>query len=121
MSQWKKLEVKWQEHGEPSVTVYRVSGFLTASPESYAFLDQLQERVRHGHARLVIDLAQTDAITSAGVGILAASFTSATRAGGRMTLTGVPERARAILNIVGLMAVIGECATEEEAIRRVSA
>ena len=121
MTNWKKLDVRWVEYGDVPVTVYHLSGLFTSSPESYAFLDQFQERVRKGHNRVVINLQGVDAITSAGVGILAATYTSATNASGRMCLAQVPDRARAILNIVGLLTVIGECASEEEAIRRVSA
>ena len=121
MTNWKKLEVSWVEHGDVPVTVYHLSGLFTSSPESYAFLDQFQERVRKGHNRVVINLHGVEAITSAGVGILAASYTSVTNAAGRMCLAQVPDRAHAILNVVGLLTVIGESASEEEAIRRVSA
>ncbi len=121
MTHWNKLEVKWVEHGETPVTVYHLSGLLTNSPESYAFLDEVLGRVRKGHNRVVINLDQVGHITSAGVGILAACYTSANNAGGRFCLTRVPDRARAILNVVGLLSLVGECPTEEEAIRRVSA
>jgi anti-anti-sigma factor len=121
MTHWKKLEVKWVEHGEAPVTVYHLSGLLTNSPESYAFLDELLDRVRKGHNRVVINLEQVGHITSAGVGILAACYTSVTNAGGKVCLSRVPERGRAILNVVGLLALVGECPTEEEAIRRVAA
>ena len=121
MTNWKKLEVKWVEHGTVPVTVYHLSGTFTSSPEAYAFLDQLQERVRKGHTRVVIHLEGVEAVTSAGVGILAAGYTSVTNAGGKMCLAQVPDRARAILSIVGLLTVIGEGPGEEEAVRRVSA
>jgi anti-anti-sigma factor len=70
---------------------------------------------------VVINLSGIEAVTSAGVGIIAAAYTSVTNASGRMCLAQVPERAHAILNIVGLLSVIGECAGEADAIARVSA
>ena len=121
MSSWKKLEARWVERDDPAVTVYHLSGTLTGSSESYAFLDELRKRVRKGHTRVVLNLEAVEAMTSEGVGILAAGYTSVMNATGRMCLAQVPERSRVLLGVVGLLAVIGECATEEEAVRRVGA
>ena len=43
---WNKLEVECIEVGKPDVTVYRLSGGLTGSPESYQFLENLRNQTR---------------------------------------------------------------------------
>jgi len=120
MTRWAKFQVSWIEQENSAVAVVHLSGGMTSSPEAYHFLEEFQNRVREGRVRLVLDLDQVEPITSAGVGILAACCTSVLNAGGKITLSRVPARARAILSVVGLLSVMGDAASEEEAVRRVS-
>lgn len=117
MTHWNKLVVERHEVPQAHVTVYRLSGVLTNSTESYAFLDQLSERTRKGPIRIVLNMDQVEHVTSVGVGILAACYTSVTNTGGQIRLAAVPLRARAILNVVKLLETMGEQATEEDAVR----
>jgi anti-anti-sigma factor len=71
--------------------------------------------------RLVLSLGGLDHLTSAGLGIIAASFTSVTRSGGRMCIAGAEGRVRVILNVMRMLDIIENAATEEEAIRMASA
>ena len=51
-----------------------------------------------------------------GVGILAASYTSARNAKARVCIVSVPERGRILLEIVGLWGVIEHFENEEDAL-----
>lgn len=117
MTSWKKLEVERLEPNESGVVVFRLTGLLTNSTESYAFLDCVREDLHHEHNRIVINLEKVEVITSAGVGILAACFTSITNAGGRLVLSCISSRVRTLLNVVRLLDLLQTCPSEEEALR----
>ena len=113
----KKLEIEQVTRQDLPVMVYRLRGTLTNSHESYAFLEEISEQAHENAFRVVVNLEKLDALTSAGVGILAACYTSIHRAGGRMALACVPARTRAILKVVHLLEILGDSPTEEEAVR----
>lgn len=117
MSKWDKLHVENADRRDVGVTVFRLSGMLDSGPESYAFLETVQERAHAGPIRLVIHLGQVSLMTSAGVGILAACFTSVTNSGGRMCLAAATGRAAVILNLVRMLDVVDSAPTEDEAVR----
>ncbi len=121
MTDWKRLEVERIERTDAPVTVYRLRGVLTNTPESYGFLEGLQERVRKGKSRIVLNLEEVEHITSAGVGILGACYTSVSNAGGRICLTLVPARGRTILNVLKLFEFLPEFPAEEDAVRYAAA
>ncbi len=119
MTNWHKLEVEQTER--EGVEVYRLSGALTSSHEAYSFLEQLMDQVHRGGRRFVLNLERVETLTSAGVGILAACYTSVTNGGGRIRLAQVPVRAKTILKVVHLLDLLGDHPSEEEAVRSVSA
>jgi len=116
VTNWKKLEAGEAE--QDGVRIYRLHGVLTSSPEAYAFLDKVMDEVHRGDRRFVINLEHVDTLTSAGVGILAACYTSVTNGGGRIHLAQVPARARAILKVVHLLELLGDFPTETEAVAK---
>ena len=116
---WNKLEVECIEVGKPDVTVYRLSGGLTGSPESYQFLENLRNQTRKHPSPVVINLEQVEHVSSAGVGILAACYTSATNVDRRLCLAHVSNRVRMILDVVKISDVLCIFATEKEAIQGV--
>ena len=118
MSRWDALQVTRADRSDPAVMVARLSGLLDSTPESYAFLAEVQREARRGGLRLVIDLHEVAHLGSAGVGVLAACYTSVTGHGGRMCLTGATGRIEMILRVVHLLDVLDHADTEEEAVRR---
>jgi len=120
MTHWQKLEVKWVEHGNVPVTVYHLSGILTNSPESYAFLDQILERVRKGTVAPSSISPRWSRSPARGSGswppATPRSRTRADRCASAAFSPGPrhPQRGR-------LLTLVGEEPTEEAAIRRVSA
>ncbi len=117
MTKWERFIAERSESGGGGVTVFRFSGVLTNTRESYDFLDHVQEETRKRPMRIVLNLAGLEHLTSAGLGIIAACFTSVTRSGGKMCLAGAEGRVRVILNVMRMLDVIQNTATEEEAIR----
>lgn len=120
MTKWDKFTAERSELAGTGVTVFRLAGVLTNSRESYEFLDHVQNETRKKPMRVVLSLGGLDHVTSAGLGIIAACFTSITRSGGKMCLAGAEGRVRVILNVMRMLEVIENAATEEEAIRMAS-
>lgn len=121
MTKWDKFAVERSERAGTGVTVFRFAGVLTNSRESYDFLERVQEETRKKPMRVVLNLSGLEHLTSAGLGIIAACFTSVTRSGGRMCLAGAEGRVRVILNVMRMLDVIENASTEEEAVRMASA
>ena len=117
MSNWPQFTVELAEHKAPEAIIYRLSGVLTNSRESYEFLENLQHRMRAKPGLAVLNLERLERITSAGVGIIAACYTSSMNAHGRLVLVSIPKQVETVLNVVCLLKVIEHHRTEEEALR----
>lgn len=102
MSVWEKLEWETIVPENPGVILLRLSGALSSSRESYALLDEVRENLRSDFTKIIFNLEHVERMTSAGVGILCAAFTSIANAKGKMYLVGVSERNRTLLDVVGL-------------------
>ena len=117
MSLWKKLEVERVEHTSPQAVIFRIAGTLTDTKEAFSLLDEIREEVRKMTPLIVLNLAQIERMTSAGVGIIAAAYTSTQRDGGKLVLAQATERSEQLLALVGLWAQIAHVDTEEAALR----
>ncbi len=120
MSKWDKLKVERADRADAGVLVFRLSGVLDSGPETYAFLEQVQFESHNAPARIVIDLRGVNLITSAGVGIIAACYTSVSNAGGKMCIASVQGRAQTILNVVRILDVVANAPDEDAAVEIVS-
>ncbi len=112
----KDFRAECHERHDPEVIVWRLSGTLSSTKESYALLDDLRARLKGRSRPVVLDLAKLEFISSAGVGIIAAAYTSAVHAGVRLALAAVPKQAEMVLKVVNLTAVVACYATEDEAV-----
>jgi anti-anti-sigma factor len=116
MTDWTKLEVERVEIGETRILVYRLKGALTGSTQSQAFLLQVQKDCKKEPRKVIVNMKSVQHLDSSGSGILTASFTSVTNAGGRMCLVGLSTRAEAVLNVIRFLYIVGHTQTEEEAV-----
>jgi anti-sigma B factor antagonist len=115
-----KLEYERVERSGPAAAVYRLSGALVGSPESYEFLEEIRTQAKRSDAPIILNMEGIEQVNSTGVGILAACYTSVTNAGGKICLASVPRRLQTILDVVHLTEVLCSLGDEEEAIRRVT-
>jgi anti-sigma B factor antagonist len=99
------------------VQVYRLSGVLGESSYSYEFGEQLRGSFKEGPTLVVLNLQNLEYITSAGVGVIASSFTSARRAEKNFVLACVPAKVRRVLDICGILDVVKAYDDEAEAIK----
>jgi anti-anti-sigma factor len=96
--------------------VYRLSGVLGESSYSYDFSEELRNRLKDGPDRIVLNLENLEYITSSGVGIIAAGFTSAMRSEKQFVLCSVPKKVRRVLDICGILDVVKAYDTEDGAL-----
>jgi anti-anti-sigma factor len=102
MSVWEKLEWETIVPENPGVILLRLTGALAGSRESYALLDEVRDSFRGDYKKIIFNLENVERMTSAGVGILCACFTSLANSDCKMYLVGVSERNKTLLGVVGL-------------------
>lgn len=71
--------------------------------------------------RLVLDLSNTEYVSSAGLRVFLKTAKSIEDAGGKFALCGVNDRVREILDISGFLSILTVCASREEAVTGVAA
>jgi anti-anti-sigma factor len=112
----KEIEIVCHESSAPAATVYRLTGYLSSSAASYEVLEEVRRHVRKHPVPVVLNLEQVDHVTSTGIGILAACYTSVVNSGQRFGLACVPKRVRAILEVVRFLDVVPSYPTEDAAV-----
>ncbi len=113
MSVWAKLEFERIEAGSPRGVIYRLAGALTDSKESYEFLEAVKADAKGERPSALVNLDKVERITSSGIGILCACFTSVLAAGGGLHLVGVSKRNQTLLQAVGLWGKLAVHESEE--------
>lgn len=113
---WKNLKVSVEQVETPPAVVYRLSGMLTDSTDAFQLLEQIRAEMEGSVPRIILDLAGVPHMTSAGVGILAAAYTSAQRTGKRLVLTAPVNRVESLMKVVGFWQLIEHHETLEAAL-----
>jgi len=86
----------------PARIVLSPHGSLVAGGSAEAFEQQLQQLLRAGGHRVIVDLSAVDAIDSSGFRALVRGHTTAQRLGGTMRLAAVSRRVRDVLDAAHL-------------------
>lgn len=117
MTDWTKLDVERAEIAGKDVLVYRLRGALTGSPQSQAFLQQVQKDCKAAPRKVIVNMKNIEYLDSSGSGLLTAAYTSVTNAKGRMCLVGLSTRSEAVLSVIRFLLIVGHVQTEEEALQ----
>jgi anti-anti-sigma factor len=96
--------------------VYRLSGALGETQASYGFLEEIRRDVATLPPKIVLNLQRVERMTSPGVGVIAACYTSAHNAGKELLLAAVSKVHLRVLEVAGLTAVIPVRGSEAEAV-----
>jgi anti-anti-sigma factor len=116
MARWKSLDIERIAETENKTVLYRLAGRLSGTKECYELLEMVRDDVHVGHFRVILNLADVNRVSSPGIGILAASYTSITNAGGTLMVVAVPKAVRQLLEMVRLWNLLVEFETEAEAL-----
>ena len=111
-----KFQIVRNESKTQKRIVYHLSGDFTDSKECYDFLSQVRADLKVGYNLLIIDMEKISFISSSGIGLLAACYSSCTRAEKKIILIAVPESIQTLLATVGLWQLIPHYSSKLEAI-----
>ena len=87
---------------DSTIQSYTLAGKLLGTPECYEFLDDIRDRIHDGQPDVRLYMHHVDVVNSSGLGILAAVSDAARQAGGCLTLVGVPQRNRKVMDFMHL-------------------
>ena len=107
------------EERRDGVLVLALAGRLGAA-SAVRFNAVIAEAVGRGDARLVIDLAGVDYVSSAGLNALAAAAGLCSRARGTLALCGLADPVRIALDLGGLLPDLPIEPSRDQAISRVA-
>ena len=94
------MEFKREHHG--SATVVKLEGLFEVPGTDAAFRDLTYELLESGRRQLAISCAGVRFLSSTGLGILTATKVSFERAGGRLVICDLNDRARNVMRVTHL-------------------
>jgi len=109
------LNIVEKESG--GITILDLAGRVTLGEESNQLRTKIKEVLAKGKRRLILDLADTSYIDSAGLGTLVAGYTSAQSQGASMKLANLTKKFREQLHITKLVTVFEVYDSVEDAIK----
>ena len=75
---------------------------------------------QHGLANIVFDLAGVSFVDSSGLGVILGRYKKAAAAGGRVFLTGAGPQVKRVLELSGLLTLMEEHPSVEQALSKIS-
>ncbi|RCK74025.1 MAG: hypothetical protein IGBAC_2172 [Ignavibacteriae bacterium] len=82
--------------------------------------DAVADFIEQGNKKLIIDLSKVNLINSIGLGSLISAYTTFTKSGGEIILTGVGKSVKNVFIITKLTEVFEICDKIDEAIKKFS-
>jgi anti-sigma B factor antagonist len=99
------------------VTILDLKGKITIGLGDVMLHNAVQDAMRSGATKIVINLRDVTTIDSSGVGELVGAFTSAINNGAKVKLANLPAKVTDILQITQLITVFDVFDSEDEAVR----
>ena len=102
------------------VVTLRLSGRLDTTT-ARAFEDKILGGIASGERHIVIDLAQLDYISSAGLRVIALAGKRLSAANGRLVLCSLKDRVREVFEVAGFSSIVAIYGSHDAAIRELQA
>jgi anti-sigma B factor antagonist len=99
------------------VTVLNLSGEITVDDGDIKFGTHVDELIKNGRTKIVVDLSKVTYIDSAGVGMMVAELKKVRQNGGAMKLSQLTARSHHLLALMKLKLVFDIFADEQAAVR----
>lgn len=100
-----------------NVLILDLIGRMTVSDGDQLYRDKIYSLVHQGQTSLIVNLRHLSYVDSGGLGAIVASYTTITRAGGRLGLVNLTKGIRSLLTITKLLTVFNTYASEDEALQ----
>jgi anti-sigma B factor antagonist len=105
------------ERREGDITILTLSGRMVLDEGDLAFKDHIDDLVRQGRIKLLIDMKDVTFLDSAGIGMLVAKYLSVRRKGGAVKLMNLASRTDRPLSVTRLTTIFEIFDSPEEALR----
>jgi len=106
-----------EERRVGAVTILALRGRLVLDDGDVLLRERVDDLVKRGDLRIVIDFSDLDYVDSAGIGVLIAKYLSVRRKGGSLKLLRLSMRAHHALEITHLLTVFETFEEEDAAIK----
>ena len=84
---------------------------------AYKLQSELEDQMRQGHYKYLVDFAELEYISSAGVGVLSALILHLQKKQGKMIFINAPDRVLELLHLTRLFEIFPIAESAEEALR----
>jgi anti-sigma B factor antagonist len=110
-----------QEQLISDVAIVRLGGRVTLTDGTTVFDNALQQLIKDGHLKIIIDLADVPYIDSTALGIILRAHATVTRRGGALKLLYVRGHVHELLELTKLLTVIESYESEADALASLGA
>ena len=97
-------------------TLLEVSGRITLREGGVTLRDAIQDTLKTGTTKLIVDMGGVSYMDSSGVGELTAAYTSARNKGCEVKLLHLTKRIDGLMQITKLVTIFGIYSNEQEAL-----
>jgi anti-sigma B factor antagonist len=104
---------------EPDITVVELSGKLALGRESQRIESLVEELVKRGTQRVIVDMSGVDYIDSAGIGMVALAAGKLKEVGGKLAVVAPDGRVLQLLKLTQMNTIVAVRSTVEEAVSAV--
>ena len=104
---------------EPDITVVELSGKLALGRESQRLETLVEDLVRKGTQRVIVDMTGVDYIDSAGIGMVALAAGKLRESGGKLAVVAPEGRVLHLLTMTQMNTIVKVCPTVAEAVEAV--
>ena len=108
--------MKMSKRTKDGVTILEPKGKITIGVGDIALREAVDETLKGGSSRILINLKEVTTIDSSGIGELVSAYTTVTNRGGKLKLLHLPPKVQDILQITQLVTVFDIFDEEEEAV-----
>ena len=106
-----------EEHVIGEVTILVLSGRMTRNDHFGALTERVQDLVRAGRRKLVLDLGAVSYMDSMCLGEIVSGLVTVRNQGGTLHLANLTERVERLMTVAGLTSVFQTFGSEQEAVR----
>ena len=99
------------------VVVLDLIGRMTISDGDQLFRDKIYSLVHRGQPNVIVNLGRLTFVDSAGLGAIVSSYTTISRANGRLGLVNLTKGLHSLLTITKLLTVFNTYASEDAALQ----
>jgi len=104
---------------EPDITIVELSGKLALGRESQRIESVIEELVRKGSKRVVLDMSGVEYIDSAGMGMVALAAGKLREVGGKLAVVATGGRVLHLLTLTQMSSIVTVCPTADAGIAAV--